>query len=251
VEGLANLTSHTIVPCKRKISEHSVSPTDPGSRHRPNFSTNSLHPPPNVDNAKFYVCQTCQISFTAEEHPEDHAQSHSKESSFECPKCSSSFATQDLLLPHHQEFHANNSLSNPSSSCEAEPSQLSGTQLSEKAGSSLPTKEAISSSEGLEDNSYWMKMYDRQTSFGTPDRIRSASIHSGASTGLHHQDFIFDSNSVYSGSQASVTSAASGRRGPLNDWARAGMNAVKKVGACWRCKFLRKIVSIDFTSSGS
>lgn len=45
-----------------------------------------------------------------------------------------------------------------------------------------------------------------------------------------------------SASGASGASTGSGRRGPLSDWARAGMNAVKKVGACWRCIILRKKV---------
>jgi hypothetical protein len=37
-------------------------------------------------------------------------------------------------------------------------------------------------------------------------------------------------------------SARSGRTGPLSDLARAGMNAVKKVRACWKCISLRKKV---------
>jgi hypothetical protein len=28
----------------------------------------------------------------------------------------------------------------------------------------------------------------------------------------------------------------------LSEIARAGMNAVRKLGACWKCKFLRKTV---------
>lgn len=55
-------------------------------------------------------------------------------------------------------------------------------------------------------------------------------IGSGASSA--YEENAFDSNSVHSGSQASVGSGASGRRGPLSDWARAGMNTVKRVGAC-------------------
>ena len=73
---------------------------------------------------------------------------------------------------------------------------------------------------------------------------RRSSIHSnGASSG--YQEIVFDSRSAYSGSQASIVSgasAASGRRGPLDSFAKAAMNAVKRVGACWRCKFLRKSV---------
>lgn len=60
-----------------------------------------------------------------------------------------------------------------------------------------------------------------------------------------YQEIVFDSNSVHSESGTSVASGASGRRGPLTELARAGMNAVKKVGACWRCKFLRKTVSFQ------
>jgi hypothetical protein len=247
-EGLTNWTSSKIVPCKRKISEQSVSPTDTRSRDEPNCKISSLHTLPSIDNAKLYVCDTCQTSFTTEEHLEGHARSHPKETSFDCLEGSSSFASQDLpkLFAHQQEFYANNNLSNLSLGCDADLSHLSDIQICEKMNDILSAKENISSSAGLQDNGYWTKGFDGRMSFGTPDHARSGSIHSGASTGLHHQDFTFDSNSVYSGSQASVMSAASGRRGPLNDWARAGMNAVKKVGACWRCKFLRKTVSINF-----
>ncbi|KAE8440569.1 hypothetical protein EG329_007227 [Mollisiaceae sp. DMI_Dod_QoI] len=70
---------------------------------------------------------------------------------------------------------------------------------------------------------------------------RRGSVHSGGSPG--YKEIVFDSKSVYSESQVSVgsaNSAGSGRRGPLSRLARAGMNAVKKVGACWRCKILKK-----------
>ncbi|PVH83660.1 hypothetical protein DL98DRAFT_110572 [Cadophora sp. DSE1049] len=64
-------------------------------------------------------------------------------------------------------------------------------------------------------------------------------VYTGVNT--EYQEIVFDSNSVHSGgSNNSAASGASGRRGPLSEWARAGMNAVKKIGACWRCKFLRK-----------
>lgn len=73
---------------------------------------------------------------------------------------------------------------------------------------------------------------------------KATSVHSGASSG--YQEIDFDSKSVNSvGSNASAASATSGRRGPLTDWARAKMNAVKKVGACWKCKFTRKTVSLE------
>jgi hypothetical protein len=94
----------------------------------------------------------------------------------------------------------------------------------------------------------------RSNSVGsTPsDRDRSAfmtqSSYGQASLGYQDNVFIFDSRSVCSSSQTSVASttsvasAPSGRRGPLSEIARAGMNAVRKLGACWKCKFLRKTV---------
>lgn len=66
---------------------------------------------------------------------------------------------------------------------------------------------------------------------------RKSSIQAEAASGF--QEIIFDSGSVASSCQGSVQSnisCASGRRGPLNEWARAGMKAVKEIGACWRCK---------------
>jgi hypothetical protein len=60
----------------------------------------------------------------------------------------------------------------------------------------------------------------------------------GAATSPY-QEMVFDSRPPYSESQASVysnNSYASGRRGPLSELAKAGMNAVRKIGACWRCK---------------
>jgi hypothetical protein len=78
-----------------------------------------------------------------------------------------------------------------------------------------------------------------RTRFGS-SRDRGQSADSRASSG--YSEIIFDSNSVHS-RESSAGSATSGRRGPLSDLARAGINALKKVGACWRCKFLRKQVS--------
>ncbi|KAH8668091.1 hypothetical protein BGZ60DRAFT_528428 [Tricladium varicosporioides] len=67
---------------------------------------------------------------------------------------------------------------------------------------------------------------------------RRSSAQSRGSTG--YQEIVFDSKSVDSGSQAS---GVSGRQGPLDSVAIAAMNAVKRIGACWRCKFLRKSCS--------
>jgi hypothetical protein len=67
---------------------------------------------------------------------------------------------------------------------------------------------------------------------------QSPSVHSLASSG--YQEIIFDSNSAHSSSHGS---ACSGRSGPLDKVAITAMRLVKAVGACWKCKFLRKKVS--------
>jgi hypothetical protein len=53
-------------------------------------------------------------------------------------------------------------------------------------------------------------------------------------------ELVFEANP---GRSQSRNSGASGRRGPLDSISKAAMNAVKRVGACWRCKILRKTVS--------
>jgi hypothetical protein len=66
---------------------------------------------------------------------------------------------------------------------------------------------------------------------------RTSSITSKGSSGF--QEIIFDSRSNYSESQLSGTS---GRRGPLSAVGRNAMNAVRRIGACWKCKFSRQTV---------
>jgi hypothetical protein len=68
---------------------------------------------------------------------------------------------------------------------------------------------------------------------------RRSSVQSRESS-AGYQELVFDSNLSRT---VSWTSASSGRRGPLGTVARAAMNAVKAVGSCWRCKFLRKQVN--------
>lgn len=84
--------------------------------------------------------------------------------------------------------------------------------------------------------------------------MRSESRNGSIESSTGFEEIVFDSKSAHSGSQSSigsigsigsVASNASGRRGPLSYWAKVGMNAVKKVGACWRCKILKKPVSDD------
>lgn len=63
------------------------------------------------------------------------------------------------------------------------------------------------------------------------------------------REIVFDSNNGKSGSRAgSKASSASGRQGPMDTFARAAMKAVKQMGACWRCRFLRKSVSCSISS---
>jgi hypothetical protein len=71
------------------------------------------------------------------------------------------------------------------------------------------------------------------------NREQSPSVHSPASSG--YQEIIFDSNSAHSSTRGS---ACSGRSGPLDKVAIAAMRLVKAVGACWKCKFLRKKVNV-------
>jgi hypothetical protein len=71
--------------------------------------------------------------------------------------------------------------------------------------------------------------------------MKSVSRSSSANRSVGFQEIVFDSNPSR---PASRISGSSGRRGPLDTMARAAMKAVKTLGACWRCKWLRKDVSI-------
>ncbi|CZR58101.1 uncharacterized protein PAC_07991 [Phialocephala subalpina] len=59
------------------------------------------------------------------------------------------------------------------------------------------------------------------------------------------QEYVFGSRSPRIGSPASGASGTSGRRGPLDAAAYAAAKAVKDIRACWRCKFLRKMCSVQ------
>jgi hypothetical protein len=73
---------------------------------------------------------------------------------------------------------------------------------------------------------------------------RRSSIQNNAGHGF--KEIIFDSrsNNSASSSAGSFQSFSSVRSGRLSDVARNMMRAVKEIGACWRCKILRKVVSI-------
>jgi hypothetical protein len=89
-----------------------------------------------------------------------------------------------------------------------------------------------------------------QTSERGHNRIKKASSRRSSiqsNTGHGFKEIVFDSRSSHSASSSagSFQSFSSVRSGRLNDVARNMMRAVKEIGACWRCKILRKIVSIQ------
>jgi hypothetical protein len=75
---------------------------------------------------------------------------------------------------------------------------------------------------------------------------RRSSIQSN--TGHGFKEIVFDSRSNHSASSSagSFQSFSSVRSGRLSDVARNMMRAVKEIGACWRCKILRKTVSMHY-----
>jgi hypothetical protein len=82
-----------------------------------------------------------------------------------------------------------------------------------------------------------------------PKRIKKANSGRGSTQEESYPGYqVWDSRSANSAS-SSISSAASsgmtGRRGPLSGAARAMANAIKAVKACWRCKFMRKPVSLS------
>jgi hypothetical protein len=95
----------------------------------------------------------------------------------------------------------------------------------------------------------------RSSSISSPTRFRglnrirktfskTTNIQSNARPGF--KEIVFDSRSNHSvsSSASSFQSFSSARSGRLTDAARTMMRAVKAIGACWRCKILRKMVSI-------
>lgn len=185
----------------------------------PALNDNTLDNSPsstNSDKCKRYKCDRCQKTYSRKIHLRFHQMSHVP--MYNCPNCTQTF-TATRTLQNHQKQH-----------------------LDTTTADNIPLRRYPDTS-----------AKNSQTLHSNPldSQTRSASVNSGASTGF--QEYVFDSRSVHSAgsygsgaSGASAASRASGRRGPLSDWARAGMNALKEVGgACWRCKFLRKTVSMS------
>lgn len=71
------------------------------------------------------------------------------------------------------------------------------------------------------------------------EKIRTPDNRESILKGAEYEEVVFDVESNYSGRRVSP---AAGRQGPLHSIAKANTNAVRKIGACWRCKFLRKPV---------
>jgi hypothetical protein len=187
-----------------------------------------------------------EVLFFHEKRLIRHTRSHTKKKPFECQECARCFARRDLLLRHQQKLHTDKTLLRPIYGRSPPDMYMSerqniSTELS-TTPSSVHSAEIMAAQFTQPEEFDWMNGFEHQMSFHTPNFSRSGSIHSRAS---RCKEYNFDANSMLSGSQASATSAASGRRGPLSGWARAGMNAVRRVGACWRCKILRKTVSCD------
>ncbi len=72
------------------------------------------------------------------------------------------------------------------------------------------------------------------------NNMSSKRSNSAASARSEYQEIVFDTRS---GRAVSSTPSHSIRRGTMDLTSREATKAVKAVGACWRCKFLRKTVS--------
>ena len=196
---------------------------------------------PKTDRPKPYVCGTCQKSFARIEHLKRHEWSHTREKPLDCPECARSFPRRDLLLRHQQKLHMRTiPSSKPGNRPESAASSPAGGYASRRY--SVPdvydTWGSSPKQPASRPGSVGSFQSDRGRNGLKGVFSRRSSAHSRASTG--YQEIVFDSKSISSGSQAS---GVSGRQGPLDAVAKAAMNAVKRIGACWRCKFLRKKVS--------
>lgn len=170
---------------------------------------------------KLYVCQKCTMKLCGLHELKRHMKRRTSEQSHICPNCNRRFARGDELARHTNE----------------------GCRARRRASS-----EETMNRDALDPDTNYPNLASRPSSVssrqsergrgGFRDMFRRRSSEQvAASPG--YEEIIFDSRSDRSGSQVSLhsnTSCASGRRGPLSEWARAGMKAVKAIGACWRCK---------------
>jgi hypothetical protein len=71
------------------------------------------------------------------------------------------------------------------------------------------------------------------------EKMRTPDNRKSILKGAGYEEVVFDVESNYSGRQSSP---ASGRQGPLHSIAKANAKAIRKIGPCWKCRFLRKTV---------
>jgi len=261
---LSPQTPEVVAPVKRKLSGSGNSSRSYIPKRRWNVWPLGSRKTADVDasnndsipeNPIVYSCGSCQRSFSREENLKVHERSHvatkvTKQKPFQCPDCSQAFSRRELVLRHQQRIHSA-PLYPPvamnvrkDQRCGSSPGvrrrrglpSIPGTGPFSPSALSSPAEETDLTSELLStpQPSYYNQTASKPSSTYSGHSERGASkqesIFSRESStqsqgGSGYQEIIFDSNSVYSSS--------SGRRGPLSDWARAGANAVKKVGACW------------------
>lgn len=245
---------------QRKTFQRSPSPAGSQSECGSGVGLRDTQPPA--------IYEVCQNDHNIEENTNMLAGSHSTRDrppswdvSYICPKCDEVFMESITFWEHYMK-HTDSIVSHPHLSqplvtdplfdSESDamqpypyPPQALISDHSLKMGSCLPPPDPLTPRYMVSEVLVEIEMgstawHATQDGYVNQDQSRAGSCYSGSSG---YKEFVFDSNSVHSGSQASAASGGSGRRGPLSGLARAGMNAVKQVGACWRCKFLRKTVS--------
>jgi hypothetical protein len=122
------------------------------------------------------------------------------------------------------------------SDCSSETSLYNSRQAGSRRGSRSGSR--VGSGVGSSSGSIGSLNSDRGRGRITSIFGRRPSMHRGSSS-PRFQEFIFDANQSR---PSSTTSTSSRRHKPLNSIALAARKAVKAVGACWRCRFLRKQV---------
>ncbi|KAF2806453.1 uncharacterized protein BDZ99DRAFT_95248 [Mytilinidion resinicola] len=250
--------------------------THPGSTR----SEGLIDPIRNAENK--LECPHCNKTYLLLRHLKRHLLRHMGERPYQCHLCKDTFPRSDVLRRHFQKCTirrgnpaGQNYLANSQSHLSEIP--LPGARLeaqnppSKSSNTLSPPFCSASFSDSMTnpDNALpWVpdamtarsttsRPSSRASSAGSTQsqrgrsRIstffrRSSSAHSKASSG--YEEIVLDANPTRSSSQ---TSALSGRRGPTGNLAKATMNAIKKVGAFWRCKILRKTVSATITRQKS
>ncbi|KUJ23250.1 uncharacterized protein LY89DRAFT_177118 [Mollisia scopiformis] len=122
------------------------------------------------------------------------------------------------------------------SSSKVDNTSLSTTSTSNYASyyGSIDTSPALGLLAGPTSSATSTGKIDHPRAFNNSSVKRS---NSAASTCSKNQETVFDARA---GQSVSSRSSPSVRRGTMDSTSRESMKAVKAVGACWRCKYLRK-----------